>query len=318
MSTVAINIVTYNNASTIQECLECIQKQTYRKFSVFVIDNASTDNTVFLCKRFKIQLIRNTTNFGYAAAHNQGICLTKSKYILTLNPDVFLRPDFLQQMVSVLERNTRLGSACGLLLRIDHTKETPMVIDGAGLFMRKNRRQGLLYEGKPAQSTLQADYILGPDGAAAFYRRKMLEDIAINQEMFDEDFFMHKEDVDIAWRAQRAGWSSIFIPKAVAYHIRTFRPGKRKNISNSLRCISLRNRYLLLIKNDNWNYITRDILYIVTYELGIFLYILFVEQHSLRAYISASSLWKIMMRKRRYIQRRWPNHIQNAYNFFLS
>lgn len=317
MNSVAITIVTYNNASTIQECLKSIQKQTYRNFSVCVIDNASTDNTVSLCASNKIQLIRNTTNNGYAAAHNQGIRLTKSKYILTLNPDVFLRPNFLQQMVSVLDKNTGLGSACGLLLRIDHTKDTPMVIDSAGLFVRKNRRQGLLYEGKPVQSTPQTAYIFGPDGAAACYRRKMLEDIAINQEIFDEDFFMHKEDVDIAWRAQRAGWPSIFIPKAVAYHIRTFRPGKRKNISNSLRCISLRNRYLLLIKNDNWNYITRDILYILTYELGIFLYILFIEQHSLRAYVSTASLWKKIMRKRRYIQRRWPNHIQNAYKFFL-
>ena len=257
MNIVSVNIVTYNSRQYIKQCIECVYKQVYKKFSIVVIDNCSSDDTVSICKHFPLRIIQNSVNMGYAAAHNQGIGLTESKYVLTLNPDVFLRPKFLYQMVSVVEKDVHIGSACGLLLRTDHVSESPKIIDGAGLFMRKNRRQGLLYEGKPIRLTPQANYIFGPDGSAAFYRRTMLEDVAIHKEIFDEDFFMHKEDVDLAWRAQRAGWESVFVPKAIAVHIRTFRSGKRQVVPPTIQRISLRNRYLLLLKNDELKYFLR-------------------------------------------------------------
>lgn len=315
MNSVSIHIVTYNNEKLIKKCIRCLLLQTYKNFSILVIDNASLDQTVEICRKLPIQLVTNRKNIGYAAAHNQGVRLTKSKYILTLNADVFLQKDFLKFMVFSLEKEMRVGSAAGFLLRINGLQETPSCIDGTGLFMRKNRRQGLLHEGEQIH-TLEKRYILGPDGAAAFYRRKMLEDIAIQKEIFDEDFFMHKEDVDIVWRAQRAGWKSLFVPDAIAWHIRTFRSGQRKNIPTSLRSMALRNRYLLLIKNDTGPYFLRDIVSILFYEVQIFFYVLFFERDSFQAYREAFSLMNTMKKKRTYIQHAWPVYIQ-PYKYFI-
>jgi GT2 family glycosyltransferase len=297
MKTVSVNIVTYNSSAYIRQCLEYVYKQSYRKFLVTIIDNCSSDNTIFICSRFPVHIIQNTTNIGYAAAHNQGIRLTHGAFILTLNPDVFLSPDFLHYMVSELERDKHIGSACGSLLRIEDPSDASNVIDGAGLFMRKNRRQGLLYEGKSTFTMPEQKEIFGPDGAAAFYRRKMLEDIAIDKEIFDEDFFMHKEDVDIAWRAQRAGWKSLYVLNATARHIRTFRSGRRQTVPPALQKMGVRNRYLLLLKNDTVKYVLRDILYILIYEMGILCYIALFEKQSFRAYKEALALWGRMIQK---------------------
>lgn len=191
MITVSIHIVTYNSKAHIKRCLLCVKKQTYKHCSILVVDNASSDTTATICAALGVRVIKNTKNVGYAAAHNQALQATKSTYVLTLNPDVFLEPTFVQHLVSHLNTDKHVGSGCGVLSRIDTILDTPKRIDGAGLFMRKNRRQGLRFENDVITNSLNTEYIFGPDGAAAFYRRSMLEDIAINKEVFDEDFFMH-------------------------------------------------------------------------------------------------------------------------------
>src|SRR5688572_10879664 len=99
MHTVSIHIVTYNSAATINACLESVRAQKGVDYCLLVIDNASSDNTVELLHLANIEPIINSHNIGYAAAHNIAIDQTKSRYVLTLNPDVRLQPDFLRTMV---------------------------------------------------------------------------------------------------------------------------------------------------------------------------------------------------------------------------
>ena len=146
--------------------------------------------------------------------------------------------------------------------------------------------------------------IFGPDGAAAVYRRAMLEDISIGGEVFDEDFFMHKEDIDICWRAQLRGWESAYVPKAVAHHIRHFRPGKRQDVPPTMRSDALRNRYLMMIKNEIPRHLLRDLPRVLIYDLGTFSYVMLNERGSLGAYRSAWRLRRRMLEKRRLIQAR--------------
>lgn len=315
MTSVSIHIVTYNSEAHIKKCLQCVLQQTYKKCSVLVIDNASLDETAKICRSLGVRVVRNKNNTGYSAAHNQALQLTQSTYVLTLNPDVFLSSTFVYYLVKALDKDQAIGSACGLLYRIDNTRDSPKSIDGAGLYMEKNRRQRLRYEGEITTRAVPATNIFGPDGAAAFYRRAMLEDIAIDGEVFDEDFFMHKEDVDVVWRAQRAGWKSLFVPLAKASHIRTFRAGFRHTVPPLVRRISLRNRYLLLMKNDEFKYFWRDLVYILIYEIKIFCYAILFERPSLNAYKEAYVLRQKMNKKRKIIERRWPNNRQ-AYKYF--
>jgi GT2 family glycosyltransferase len=305
MSIIHVQIVTYNSERTIQTCLQSVLNQARVDFSVTVIDNASSDNTVATVESLGIECITNGVNIGYAAAQNQALTLSDSRYVLTLNPDVCLVPDYLWHLQQALDRETIVGSAAGCLLRVDHLAEEPKTVDSTGLFIRRNRRQGLLDEGLPVQQAYQTQrYIFGPDGAAAFYRRAMLDDVSVKGEVFDPDFFMHKEDIDVCWRAQLRGWRSIYVPEAVAHHIRGFRPGQRQYISDALRCYAIRNRYLLMLKNEVPVHFWHDILHIGFYDLRVFGYILLRERKSLRAYKSAWQLRHRMLEKRHIIQRR--------------
>jgi GT2 family glycosyltransferase len=303
--TVAVNIVTYNSGVTILACLDSVFAQDFRDFTITVLDNSSTDGTPDLLRAIpQITLIAQNENLGYAAAHNLLIARTTGRYILTLNPDVTLDHAYLGAMVQMLDAHPDVGSAAGCLLRVNSLNDPPTEIDSTGLFMRRNRRQGLRDEQRPiAQAPTGITPIFGPDGAAAFYCRAMLDDIAIGGEVFDSAFFMHKEDVDVCWRAQLRGWESIYVPHAIARHIRGFRPGQRTRVDSTLRFYSVRNRYLLMIKNDRGDHVLHDLLPILIYDIGILGYLLLFERASLRAYNSVWKLRREMLTKRRTIQR---------------
>jgi len=130
-----------------------------------------------------------------------------------------------------------------------------------------------------------------------------LEDIAIDDEIFDETFFMHKEDVDVAWRAQWRGWTALHVPSARADHIRGFRPGQRRSISAALRFYAARNRYLLLLKNECWHTFLHDGAAIATYDMAILAYLLAFERSSLRALPAAFGLRHALHHKHAFIQR---------------
>lgn len=305
MPRVSIHIVTYNSASTIDPVLEAALGQDYDDFELLLIDNASTDDTLSTAARYPVRLIENTQNVGYSAAQNQGLRATDSDYVLTLNPDALLMPGFIAAMVDALEPRPAVGSASGKLLRVDRLGETPTTIDGAGIFMRRNRHQGLRYENMAVEALPDAIHpIFGPDGACAFYRRRMLEDIAVGGEIFDEDFYLHKGDIDINWRAQLRGWQSVCVPGAVAHHIRRFRPGHRERVDWLERCCSVRNRYLLAIKNELGGHFWGDSWSIALYDIGIVGYLIINERKSLCAFHSVWKLRHKMLQKRRVIQSR--------------
>lgn len=318
MPRVAINIVTWNSQDYIAACLEAVFRQTFTDFSVMVVDNASTDHSVSIVQSWTdrgVRLILNPRNEGYAPAHNQAIEATHSEFVLTLNPDVLLTPTFVEKAVAAMESGPHIGSAAGKLLQLSPeqfaagldaiTAMSDYVIDGTGLVMFKNRRQflrGHLLDA--AQHCLECAPIFGPDGAAAFYRRAMLEDIRLEGDYFDSLFVIYKEDVDLAWRAQLLGWDSLYTPQAVAYHVRGFRPGARKPPSPDLRRKSVRNRWLMHVKNELPGLFFQDMPYILFYDLKILGYLLISEPRSLAAVWDAVCLLPAMIRRRRLIQQR--------------
>ncbi len=305
MAAVTVQVVTYNSARTIEQALHSVLSQTEVDLEIIVVDNASSDHTVQLVEAMGITVIRNRENRGYAAAHNQALARSNSRYVLTLNPDVWLAPEFLSALSKTLDVDDHVGSASGCLLRVDDLADQPRIVDSTGLYMKRSRRQGLRHEGEPIeQRPHDTEWIFGPDGAAAFYRRAMLEDIADHGEVFDEDFFMHKEDVDVCWRALLRGWRSRYVPEAVAHHIRTFRPGQRQQVDARLRFYGVRNRYLLLLKNERWATFWKDAPYILAYDLAIIVYLLLLERESLGAIRSVWQLRQRTLAKRKFIQAR--------------
>lgn len=301
---VIVQTVTFNSAETIEACIRSVQKQRYGDMLFVVIDNNSTDRTRKILRRAGVRIVLLPKNLGYAAAHNIGLRTFDSDYVLTLNPDIVIDRDFVGSLTNAMDKAvSAVGSAQALLYRVKHLGERSTMIDSAGLYITRFRRQNLRFAGKKWKTNFAAQkYIFGPDGAAAFYRRSMLADIDRGDGVFDEGYFMHKEDVDVCWRAQLRGWQSIFVPGATGRHIRTFRPGERTHIHTGLRMIATRNRYYLMVKNDLPVLWLRDLLWIFVYDIGIFFYILFRERESMSAYGQVFRNFSSLLLKRARIQ----------------
>lgn len=251
MPTVSVQIVTYNSSADIVDCLSAVLAQTHKLEQIIVIDNASADDTVeqvrsmIMKEQVSIKLVENTVNTGFAPAHNQALSLSSSDYALVLNPDVRLQSDYIEQIISYMEEDPQMGGATGLLLRQPATD----TVDSTGLVLNSIWRAFDRGAGDQAEKWKQSGSVFGPSGAAAIYRRTMIEDISVQGQFFDEDFFAYKEDVDVAWRAQLLGWKSYYCAGAVGYHKRGWKKGGRSSQPLFIRRKSYINRYKMIYKN---------------------------------------------------------------------
>lgn len=300
---VSVGLVTWNSAVCLPACFEALTRQDYPNLEFIVVDNASMDHSlVVVSERMPgARVICNPANNGFCHAHNQAIQASSGVYYLALNPDVTLQTDYISGLVSVLDEDPRAGSAAGKLL-LPAGAGGILQIDSTGLFIDRRRRQYIRGHGEV--DTGQYDTggeVFGVDGSAPLYRRAMLEDVAINGEYFDEAFFAHKEDVDLAWRARLFGWKCLYNPKAVAYHSRTFRPGQREVVAPGIRVHAVKNRYLLLLKNETTLGLRRDGLYIAWYDLKILVYICLFERSSFSAFRLLKQNWYRALAWRREI-----------------
>jgi len=319
MPRVDVHIVTYNSAKCIDDCLESVVRQRFRDFQVTVFDNGSQDNTsdrLHAWKSHCVRVVMNGSNLYYSCAHNLAIRKSSADFVLVLNPDVVLDSSFLAHAVAAMDRLQKVGSVNGLLIRVKPgdlgveiaktPRNTSMLLDGAGLMMHKSRRPNLRWNNQPAKRPyLKPEYIFGADAACALYRRSMLEDVAVCVEYFDEDFMIYREDVDLAWRAQLLGWDCLYLPSAIAYHVRSFRPGQnRHSISTVLRRHSIKNGWLLVVKNDFAVALLKNLVWVLPYQLKILFGLVFVEPSSLAAIPSTIRLLPKILRKRAEIKKR--------------
>jgi GT2 family glycosyltransferase len=272
---VAVTVVTHNSRAYIRSCLESLLSQEHPACEVVIVDNDSRDGTLDAVKPFRgrFRLIRNSCNAGFAAAQNQAIAATHSAWVLTLNPDTQLAPDFIRELVHAGQADERVGSVCGKLrlLNPDLTFPAEPLLDSTGILFSEELRHFDRGWGEPDREQFdRSEYVFGSTGAAALYRRRMIDDISTSSGFFDPDFFAYREDADVAWRAQLIGWRCLYTPAAVGYHVRRVRPGRRNRIPAALNMHSVKNRFLMRIKNltgpvwkhCKWAALRRDLLVI--------------------------------------------------------
>lgn len=273
------------------------------KYLVYVYHNASNNQLRYLMKsEDNVKIMENPKNIGFSKAHNIIFNKKKADYHLVLNPDTILSKDFVHQLLESMRRDQNIGMVSGKLLRCSEDAEPLNVIDSTGLVVKKSRQAFDRGQGEEDRGQYdEPEYIFGCSGAAVLYRREMLEDIAIDGEYFDEDFFAYKEDVDLAWRAQLRGWKAYYNPKAVIYHARGWKEKSRKEVPRFVRIHSFKNRYLMLLKNDTVLNILKDLPGILLYEFAAFIYVLFREPFLLKAYLEVIRLLPKMLRKRKKI-----------------
>jgi GT2 family glycosyltransferase len=299
MVRVSVNIVTFNSSTDIAACLQSLRSQTFRDFSIHVFDNASADDTLKEIEPFDIEyLMRSPVNTGFCKAHNELVRRFPSQYVVFINPDTILDPSFIEELVRAMDAQPEAASASGKLLRMDGR-----TIDSTGIIMLREQRH--LDRGADQPDTGQfntPEEIFGPSGAAAIYRRKALDETAIGGQYFDEDFFAYREDADLAWRCRLFGWTSIYVPSAVARHRRRVTPERRNELPREINYHSVKNRFLLRLNNMTRPLYRRDFWPVTKRDLAVIGFVLLREWSSIPALLYIVRNFRRLLMKRRLIQ----------------
>lgn len=259
---VSVAIVNWNGEKYLYKCIKSLFEQKYSNIEVILIDNDSTDNSVKIVEEnfgHKVKIIRNK-NTGYAGGANRGIEESNGDYIIIANPDIIFGENYISLTVKKLEENEKFGAATGKLLKYDFDKDEIInVIDSAGIALNHARQGRDIGQNDIDNGQYEEDRrVFGVCGAAAVFKREVLEKIKINNEYFDNDFFAYKEDIDICWRINLYGYQCLYVHDAISYHGRGMNSSKgiintiknRKSQSDFLKGISFRNHYWMLIKNE--------------------------------------------------------------------
>jgi GT2 family glycosyltransferase len=219
---------------------------------------------------------------GFARAVNAGIEATTGELVFLANSDLFVTESYLSEIERHFATRPRAGAATGKILRFDLTRnEETRVLDTTGHVIGRDR--GAADRGENVADVGQFDaeeQVFGVSGAALVVRRQALESVKVRGEYLDESFFMYKDDVDLSWRLRLAGWECWYVPRAVAYHARTsaapaggaYLSGIRAFHANErskprhVRVHSMKNQWLLLLKNEDRANLLRHLPFIAARE----------------------------------------------------
>ncbi len=239
MPETSVIITNWNGKEWLPTCFDALSRQTYRDFEIIFVDDGSTDGSAaWVAEHYpQARLIAQKPHVGFAAANNIGIKAAVGKYIITLNNDTMPDENFLQAMVAGL-----VAPDVGMVAAQMRLWDAPHVLDSAGITVDWAGFGWNRGFGQPVSAWGTPQDVFGPCAGAALYRRAMLDEIGL----FDEDFYAYYEDVDLAWRAQRARWRCRYTPEAQVLH----KHSATGRLFNKKKVFLLnRNRLWTIIKN---------------------------------------------------------------------
>jgi GT2 family glycosyltransferase len=249
----SVIIPNWNGAHHLPTCLDSLRRQTYPHVEVVVVDNGSTDGSLELLAQDypKVRVLALGENRGFAGACNAGMEASQGELLVLLNNDTEVDAAWLEEIAAAFLRDPEAGTVASKMLLFDQ-RDT---FHTAGDFYRVDGIPGNrgVWQKDTGQYNREA-YVFSACGGSAAYRRAMLDQVGV----LDEAFFFSCEDVDLAWRAQLAGWRCVYAPQAVVYHKLSATGG---GVTASF--YDGRNFIYLLVKNypgDLWRVHWRDIL----------------------------------------------------------
>ena len=207
-------VVNWNQKLLTERCLKSLQGQTEKNLEIILVDNNSQDGSVeYLKQRFsEIKIIALGENIGFAGGCNRGYEVARGKYLALLNNDAEATTTWLESLLSTIKLDPRVGFCASKMILFDH----PDRLDCAGDYLSPAGTGGKIGHGEASTEDRydQPRTVFGACAGAALYKREMLEEIGL----FDEDFFVGQEDVDLSFRAQLCGYKCLYVPTAVVHH----------------------------------------------------------------------------------------------------
>jgi GT2 family glycosyltransferase len=327
MRSVSVLIPTYQDMHLLLKSLPVFLECESDGVEVIILNNDPSQDVVSwlaaelgIATGERVRVVEMGSDLGFARAINHGVSISRGDALFVCNADLFPSPTYIKTMCMFFDQHPRAGLATGKILRYDLAADAPTdIIDSVGLVLARNRRFLARGEGSKDRGRFsEEEQVFGVDGAAMFARRAALESISLNGEYFDESFFMYKEDWDLSWRARLAGWECWYVPSAVAFHARTSRGlGERGYLSARrifhenektkpalVRFHSLKNQWLMLVKNEDFPNLLRDFPFILSRELMVLGYNLVFSPRTLLAVAEFARLLPPTLAKRRRIKRK--------------
>ena len=213
---VSIIILNYNAGNLLLNCVDSVFKSTYPNFEVLVVDNISTDNSHVVCKKKfeKIHLIENKENLGYCEGNNVGIRNANGEFVVILNPDTIVEPNWLNHLMSAYnEFGEGLYQPKFFSLNEKHVLQSTgnmLHIFGFGFAKDKGK-----IDDEKIESIEKINYA---SGTCLFTSKIVLDKIGL----LDPFLFLYHDDLDLGWRAAHVGINSFYVPKSIIYHAESY------------------------------------------------------------------------------------------------
>ncbi len=293
MGKLAVHLVTYNGMSYIPKLFDSIINQTFQHLQVRILDNGSTDGTAEWFRTFANKLFVQPTvvlqnkNSGFVLGHNalykmhieDGI---EEEYVALINQDTILEPSYFKILYEHMDKHLTCGSSTGLIFRFDGLGNDSGTVDSGGISIQPQGKVIDIGAGLHLEKQLTASYeswyqVDGVSGALPMYRSRALKSSLKNAMLFNPEFEMYKEDVDLAYLLNTHGWSAHFVSGAIAYHDRTVAVDThRSDRTEKSRYFSYRN-HLYILMNYRWRENGLVWWRVIFYEFGKFLYVVLFE-----------------------------------------
>lgn len=238
---VSIVIINWNGIDDLRDLLPSLEKVNYKNFETIIVDHGSKDGSLeYIKKNYpKIKLLEKKKNLGFALGNNVGVKVAKGEYVLLLNNDTIVKPNFLNHLVEAIG-DKKTGVVQPKIIFADSKK-----LQSAGTYLTNS---GFLYHLGFDKDENDEKYnktyeIFSANGSCMLIKREVIEKVGL----FDADFFLYFEETDFCWRVWLAGYTINYVPRAVILH----KGGKatKTHPSSFINFHSFKNKINALLKN---------------------------------------------------------------------
>ncbi len=245
---VAVVILNWNGKALLEQFLPSVCRSTYPNLEIIVGDNASTDDSVDFLKTHypTVRIIHNSENFGFAEGYNRVLAAVDADYFVLLNSDVEVSPDWIEPIISLMEKDPRIGACQPKLLDqknkniFEYAGASGGYLDLLGYPFCRGRIFDHVEEDSAQYN--QNEEVFWASGAALFIRSELYR----TSGGLDKDFFAHMEEIDLCWRIKNMGYKIMVCPGSVVYHVGG---GTLQQNDPKKTYLNFRNSLIMLRKN---------------------------------------------------------------------